>query len=257
MTITDTQIQNYVSSYIFILTRVSSMFVATPVLSADYIPVRIRILLSVLITTLVFSHIPTTTIDPFSLTGAFVLIQQFFIGLVIGMIFQFVFHIMVVGGQILALQSGLGFATMVDPQSHQSMPIFSQFYMLVMTLLFLSFDGHLVLIRMIVDSFYSLPIANVSISSDSIYQVITFSSEMFSGAISISLPAIIALLMVNITFAVMTKAAPQFNIFTIGFPLTLLCGLTIMMISFPGMSNYAFTFFEKGFNNVEMFVGSK
>ncbi len=237
--------QNYMLGFF----RISSMFMAMPFLGAQLVPVRVRLYFGILVTILAVPLMPKhAPIDPMSITGAIVIGQQIIIGISIGLVFQFVFQVVVLGGQIVAMQSGLGFATLVDPQNHDNLPMISHFYLMSVTLLFLSLNGHIMLIQVIVNSFNIIPIGMHGLTDPQISDLVKFGGEMFAGAVSIALPAIISLLVVNMTFAVMTKAAPQLNIFSIGFPLTLLLGLSVMYISFSGMMNHSEYVINQGFS---------
>lgn len=247
-----------INHYLYVLFRIAGMLMAAPVVGAKFIPVRLRLFLAMLIAFIIFPLLPDIgTWQALSLEGALVTIEQVLIGLAIGLVFQFVFQIVVLGGQVLALQSGLGFATLVDPQSHENLPMISQFYLLSVTLLFLAFDGHLKLIEMVVNSFQTIPIGNFGLGSQDYLQLVSFAGDIFSGAVSIALPAIISLLMVNMTFAIITKSAPQINIFAIGFPLTLVFGLFIMYLSFPNMMNFTESLFSNGFNELTEVLGKR
>jgi len=130
---------------------------------------------------------------------------------------------------------GLGFASMVDPQNGQQAPVVSQLYTMTGTLIFLSLDGHLLLIKMLLDSFTSLPIGPDGLTKADIWAIIAWSSRMFAGGILLAMPLVISLLLVNIGFGVATRAAPQLNIFSVGFPVTLMLGLALIWLTFPNV----------------------
>lgn len=249
-------VDRIVSSYFYVFTRIGGIFVSMPVLGSKLVPVRIRILLTILITALVVPMITNLpSIPPMSLLGIMTTIYQILIGIIIGMILQIIFQVVVVGGQVIAMQSGLGFATMNDPQTRQSIPIVGQFYMMAVTLIFLSLNGHLLVIQLIVDSFKTLPIGMNFFNANQVQSIFYFSAIMFSGAVSIALPAIVGLLIVNFSFGVMTKAAPQLNIFAIGFPITLIFGLIIMCISFPVMMSNLQDIMAESFHLITKVLG--
>ena len=97
------------------------------------------------------------------------------------------------------------------------------------TLVFLSLNGHLLLVQLLVDSFKTLPVAAVGADRDVLWALVAWASRTFAGAVLISLPAVASLLVVNLAFGVMTRAAPQLNIFAVGFPITLILGLLILL----------------------------
>jgi flagellar biosynthetic protein FliR len=172
-------------------------------------------------------------IEMFSYQGFMVGIAQVMIGLTSGFILQLAFSAVLFAGQGVALGMGLGFASMIDPQNGQQVPVVAQFYVFTCTLVFLSLDGHLVLIKMLLDSFTSLPIGMDGITKANIWTIIGWSSRMFAGGFLLTMPIVVSLLLVNISFGVATRAAPQLNIFSVGFPITLMLGLVLIWLTLP------------------------
>lgn len=210
------------------------MFLALPVFSVRAVPARVRLILSVAITFVVMPLLPPLpTVDMFSYAGGMVAIQQLTIGLMIGFIIQLVFAAIVFAGQGIAYSMGLGFASMVDPQSGQQVPVVAQLYVITGTLVFLSLNGHLLLIKLLLDSFTSLPIGMAGLGKADIWIIIAWSSRMFAGGLLLAMPVIISLLLVNISFGVATRAAPQLNIFSVGFPVTLMLGIVLIWLTLP------------------------
>ncbi|MGL4958355.1 MAG: flagellar biosynthetic protein FliR, partial [Plesiomonas sp.] len=161
----------------------------------------------------------------FSFTSIVITAQQIAIGVAIGMLSQFVSQTFVILGQIISMQSSLGFASMVDPASGQSTPLLGQIYMMLTLLVFLTLDGHLIMIEMLVHSFSTLPVGESGITAGGYRLLAQWFGTLFLGAVSMSLSAIISLLTVNIAMGIMNRAAPQLNVYSLGFGIILLCGL--------------------------------
>jgi flagellar biosynthetic protein FliR len=232
----EAQIQQQIASFIWPLMRISAMFVAVPLFSIKAVPARVRLILSVAITFVVIPLLPPfQAVELFSYEGMRVAIQQIMIGLSSGFIVQLVFAAVVFAGQSIALSMGLGFASMVDPQNGQQVPVVAQLYFISTTLIFLSLDGHLLLIKMMLDSFSSLPIGVDGIDKAGIWTIIAWSSRLFAGGLLLAMPVIASLLLVNISFGVATRAAPQLNIFSVGFPVTLMLGILLMWLTLPNV----------------------
>jgi flagellar biosynthetic protein FliR len=194
------------------------------------------LILTAAVTFVVMPLLPTVpAVDMLSYEGMLIIVQQIVIGLVIGFIVQMVFSALSFAGQSIALSMGLGFASMVDPQNGQQAPLVSQLYIMTGTLVFLSLDGHLLLIKMLLDSFRSLPIGTDGLAKADIWALIAWSSRMFAGGILLAMPLVVSLLLVNIGFGVATRAAPQLNIFSVGFPVTLMLGLALIWLTFPNV----------------------
>lgn len=224
--------------------RISAVFLASPIIGSSSFPVRARVLLAVFITALVAPSIPMVPeIDMIGAAGLLVAAQQVVIGLAMGFILQMVFAAAVIAGQSLAMAMGLGFAMSVDPQNGVQVPVLSQLYMILATLLFLGVNGHLVLIKFLVNSFTLLPIGLTELRDDFGLDVVLWASQMFMGALVIALPALTALLLINIAFGVVTRAAPQLNIFAVGFPVTILAGFALIFLTMPSaLSQLAYMF---------------
>ncbi len=234
MNFTEGQITASVASFIWPLMRISAMFVSIPLFSLRAVPARVRLILSLAITLVVMPVLPTyPMVEMFSYQGFLVTVSQVMIGITSGFIVQLVFSALLFAGQGVALSMGLGFASMVDPQNGQQVPVIAQFYVMASTLVFLSLDGHLLLIKMLVDSFTSLPIGIDGITKANIWAIIMWSTHMFAGGLLLTMPIIVSLLLVNISLGVATRAAPQLNIFSVGFPVTLMLGMLLVWLTLP------------------------
>lgn len=215
--------------------RISAMFVSVPLFSIRSVPARVRLILSVAITLVVMPLLPPLPeeVEMFSYTGFMMAIAQVLIGLTSGFILQLVFAAVVFAGQGIALSMGLGFSMMVDPQNGQQVPVIAQFYTVTTTLIFISLDGHLLLIQMLLDSFKTLPIGIDGIDKAGIWSILAWSSRMFAGGLLLSMPVMASLLLVNVIFGVAARAAPQLQIFNVGFPVTLMLGMLLVWKTLP------------------------
>jgi flagellar biosynthetic protein FliR len=231
---TEQQILNEVALFIWPLMRISAMFVAVPLFSIQAVPARVRLILSVAITLVIMPLIPPLpTVEMFSYTGFMMALMQVMIGLISGFILQIVFAAVVFAGQGVALSMGLGFSMMVDPQNGQQVPVIAQIYTITTTLIFISLDGHLMLIQMLLDSFKTMPIGIEGIDKAGIWSMIAWSSRMFADGLLLSMPVITSLLLVNIIFGVAARSAPQLQIFSVGFPITMLLGMLLVWKTLP------------------------
>lgn len=212
------------------------MLIAAPLFSMQGVPVRVRLVIAVALTWVVMPLLPPLPpVEMFSYPGLVVAMQQVLIGLISGFIVQMVFGVVVFAGQGIAYSMGLGFASLVDPQSGQQIPVLSQFYVIVSTLVFFALDGHLMLIRMLFDSFNTVPIAVNGLAQAEIWSVIAWSSRLFASGLLLALPVMASLLMVNVSFGVAARAAPQLHIFSVGFPVTLILGMLLVWMTLPNL----------------------
>lgn len=234
MSFTSAEIAAWVGAFLWPLIRISGMVLSAPIFSSRVIPKRVRLMLVLAFTWAALPLLPAMpAVEPLGADGLLLATQQFVIGVSMGFILRLVFGALELGGQVIAMQVGLSFASLADPQSGGQSPLLGQLYNLLGTLIFLALNGHLLLIQMLMDSFHALPVAPTGADRDCLWVVVTWGSRMFSGALLVALPAMVSLLVVNLAFGVMVRAAPQLNIFAVGFPITLVLGLMIILYSLP------------------------
>jgi len=228
--LTDAQIATWVASFILPLFRIAAVLMTMPIIGTKMVPGRIRLYLALAITVVVVPGLPPMPeVNPLSLSGLLLIAEEIVIGAVFGLSLQLFFQIFVVAGQVVAIQMGMAFASMVDPVNGVNVAVVSQFLSMLVTLLFLSMNGHLVVFEVITESFTTLPVGT-GLMVNHYWDLVGRLSWVLGAALLLVLPAITALLVVNIAFGVMTRAAPQLNIFSIGFPLTLVLGLGIFWV---------------------------
>jgi len=221
----------YLASFVWPFIRVSSMFISVPVFSISVVPARLRVMLSLLITFVLLPVLPRMpNVDLFSYQGWMVSVQQLVIGLTTGFILQMVFSIMLFAGQAIAYGMGLGFASMVDPATGVQTPVIAQLFVIASSLMFLAVNGHLLLIEMVAQSFISLPVSVVGFEKVDLWRIIAWSSQIFAGGLLLAMPIIATLLFINLSFGIASKAAPQLNLFGVGFPITILIGMILVWI---------------------------
>jgi flagellar biosynthetic protein FliR len=234
MVLTSTEITSWIGSYLWPMFRIAALVASAPIFGVRFIPVRVKLVLAVALTILVAPTLHSLPqVDPLGLDGLLIIAHQILVGLVMGFAMNLVFSVFTIGGQIIAMQMGLGFASMVDPQMGTQVPVISQLYIILVSLTFLAFNGHLILLQVLVDSFNTIPIAPHGLTRDGFWLLVSWGGQMFKGAVIMALPAIAALLVVNMALGIVMRAAPQFNILSIGFPITLTLGFFIILVTLP------------------------
>lgn len=249
LTFSADQLGSYIGQFLWPLFRVMGFLMVAPVVGSQLVPTRIRLVLSVAISVLMLPVLPAMPqVRGLSLETMLLVGQQLLIGLSLGFFLQLVFQTMVLAGQMIAMQMGLGFASMVDPTNGVNVAVVSSFYLMFTTMLFIALDGHLTMLEVLVQSFDSLPItAEFNFAGASLLAIISSISWIFSSAMVIALPALTALLITNVAFGIMTRAAPQLNIFALGFPVSLLFGVFLMWLSLPTVTESAANLFDQAF----------
>ena len=221
-------------SFIWPMVRISAFLLAAPFFSLQVVSVRIRILLAVLLTWMIYPLLKIPLIDPASLVGVMEIFNQAMVGFIMGIILQVVNAALVVGGQSIAMSMGLGMATMIDPNVG-SVPLLSVFILICSTLIFLGLGGHIIILSLLLETFTILPVGSTVISTDLFAFVVKWSSMAFLGAVLIALPVMISLLFINIGIGVITRAAPALNIFAVGFPAMIIAGIVLLSVSMTGV----------------------
>ena len=236
ISLTTGQLDAWLAQVLWPFIRVGSCFMVAPAFGALFVPARIRIVLAGAISLIIAPLVPSPAdIAPFSATGVVVTVQQIIIGVAIGFSLQLLFDAVTLGGQLLANSMGLSFAFNTDPMHGVETPVLGQLYSMLVMLTFLALDGHLKLIEVLVDGFHTLPVGTTGLGQDGVWSVVEWGSQLFSGALQIAIPGVTALLIVNIAFGVMSRAAPQLNLFAVGFPISLVFGLSIVLAGLPSM----------------------
>ena len=248
------QLITWITSFIWPLTRILGLIAIAPIFGNSAIPVRVKISFGIMLALIVAPTLHDLPhVDPVSLPGMLILAQQFIIGIAMGFTIQIVFASVDLAGNLIGMAMGLGFASFFDPQTHGSTPALSQFLTLVGTMLFLSFDLHLALLTTLVDSFNTLPIGSGKGLQPSVwFSLVQSASIIFSAGVQLALPVIAALLVTNIALGILTRAAPQLNLFGIGFPITMTVGFLMILIIMPYMTAPLHKLFELGIERASL-----
>lgn len=227
--LTTGQLEAWMANAFFPFVRIGACLMVAPMFGARFVPARTRILLAAALTALVVPLMPATGIAPFSAQGLVVVAQQLLIGIALGFALQIVFDALGLAGQLLANSMGLSFAFNVDPLRGSSTAALGQIYIILATLVFLALDGHLALLQVLVDGFGTMPVGTTGLGREGLWALVLWGGQLFAGAISIALPGITALLIVNLAFGVVSRAAPSLNLFAVGFPFSLVIGLLVVL----------------------------
>ncbi|MEY3879246.1 MAG: flagellar biosynthetic protein FliR [Pseudomonadota bacterium] len=253
--ITTTQLYNWVSAFIWPLVRILGVFSSAPLLSNTSFPMQTRLGLGVAMTVLVAPNLPAfPEHDPLSWVGILILTQQFMIGIAIGFVLRIIFTGVELAGEMIGMTMGLGFATFFDPQSKGHSSAISQLLSFLTLLIFITSNLHLLLIETLVDSFHSLPIGVTSLDTNSFQQIAYYGSRLFSLGFQLSLPIITTLMITNMALAVLTRAAPQLNLFAIGFPITFLAGYLMLYVLLPSLTTPIYNMLQEGLQMIRQII---
>ncbi|HEY6044940.1 MAG TPA: flagellar biosynthetic protein FliR [Nitrosospira sp.] len=234
ITLTSADINQWLISFFWPLARVLALLAAAPVLGNTAIPARVKIGLGMLVTLVIAPAIAAPPkIELASLEGMLVLSQQIVIGLAMGFAMRIIFSAVEMAGEIAGLQMGLGFAAFFSPHSEGSTLVVGKFLGLLATLAFLSVNGHLLMLSVLTESFNAFPISAEPFSVAGWKTLADWGSQIFLSGLKLALPVVASLMIVNLGLGILTRAAPQLNIFAVGFPITLMTGMVALMLSLP------------------------
>lgn len=230
LTITLASLYQHVNLYFWPLIRILALFSTSPIFNEKAINTRLKISVALIMTFLIAPTLPACEVTIFSAQGLWVGIQQIIIGTTIGLSVQLIFVAVRHAGEIIGLQMGLSFATFYDAIGGQNMPIIARILNLLVTLLFLTFNGHLYLIRVVADSFHSLPVDIKYLGADGFYRVAKAAGIIFRSGLMLGLPVATLLLCLNLTMGILNRLTPQLSIFAVGFPVTLSVGMLALSL---------------------------
>ncbi len=227
-------IVNRFYTFLWPMLRISALLLTAPLFSISAVPRRVRVLAALALTWFIYPLVDWPLIDPMSAPGLVEIVNQIFIGCVMGLTLQVVVAAVVTAGQALANAIGLSMATLIDP-TLGNVPILSQFLLIMAVLIFVGTGGHLLLLSVLLKSFTAVPIGQSMLNQAVWGKLIAWSSMIFTGALLISLPVMAVLLLINAGLGVVTRAAPSLNIFAVGFPAMMLVGFLACMLTMESM----------------------
>jgi flagellar biosynthetic protein FliR len=251
LSVTEAQLDAWLAAFLFPLARIFGLIVTAPVFNNAALPVRVKLVLGLAITVAVAPALPAfPPVAPASWAGLAILVQQGLIGIVLGFTMRLVFAGIDLAGELIGLQMGLGFAVFYDPQNATQLPIVAELAGLISLLIFLALNGHLMMLALLAESFSVLPVGAASFHVGGWETLLRWAATLFSTGVLLALPLISALLIANVALGVLTKVAPQLNLFAVGFPLTLMAGFIMLALTLPFFAPTLERLFEQGYGAV-------
>jgi flagellar biosynthetic protein FliR len=237
--------------------RPGAAFLAAPVFGAAFVPVQLRLIISLAI------GIPALAATNFtlpvdglaSIEGFMLVLGEVLAGLALGFAVQIGFSAAVIGGETIGNAMGLGFAAMMDPTTGQNNPAVAQFLSILGTFLFLAIGGHLALAAIVVESYRALPPGEAWMTAESLYGLVLFGGVLFAAGLSIALPVAFAIVLVQIVMGMLARSAPALNLFAVGFPAALLAGIVLLAMAAPVMGEGIIAALRQGLEQSRLLAG--
>ena len=240
---------------VFVMVRVGAAFVVAPVFGSMSVPLPVRIALSGAIGVLVLG---TNHIVPpagvFAVGTVLAVTAEALVGFALGFVLQIAFAAPLVASEVIGSAMGIGFASSIDPQNGRSTPALGQFFSILLTLLFLSVDGHLVLVDLLVRSYAALPPGAAWLDPDHLKAIALFGGYAFFAGLLLALPVGFLLLCLNLVVGMMSRAAPSLNLFAVGLPASLAVGVVALAVAFPAMGGYMLVIVRQGLDATQSLV---
>ena len=249
ITITSAQLDYWLALFVYPMARVLGVVATMPVFNHVAIPAQARIVIGLAIGIGIAPTLPPMPeVSIGSWAGMGIMAQQTLIGIVIGYTISLAFAAIDVAGDLIGLQMGLSFAVFYDRNSTGQTPVMTEFLALIAALVFLAMNGHLLVLAALAESFTLLPVSATPFATKGFATIVAAAASIFSSGLMLALPLIAALLIANISLGVLTRVAPALNLFAVGFPVMMLSGFAVLLLSLPLLGNAFASLYERGFS---------
>ncbi|PMR70505.1 flagellar biosynthetic protein FliR [Halomonas heilongjiangensis] len=229
--VTFAQLQGWLVAFLWPFARLTAFLAASPLWGHSSVPNQAKVGLAALVTVVIAPNLPTPpTTAVLSWAGLGIMLEQVLIGIAMGLVMRVTFAVVQATGEFIGLQMGLAFATFFDPGSGTNMVVLSRFLYMITLLMFLAFDGHLIVLEILATSFVTLPIGLGGFNPGAFELLARYGGTIFVSGMLLALPLVGSLLIINLALGILNRSAPQLTVFNIGFPTSLTVGLALMMV---------------------------
>ncbi len=250
------EIYGWIAAFMYPLARVLAFMAIAPLFNNNAVSMRIRLLIGVAISVGVAPLVPPIApIEPASAAGLLMLAREMLIGFAMGFSMRIVFGAISMAGEQIGMQMGLGFAVSYDPMNTAQTPVLSEFLALLTTLIFLSINGHLMMIATLAQGFQVLPVALEGFAPTAWLNIVMHGQVIFATGLLLALPVTGAMIITNLSLGVLNRAAPQLNLFAIGFPITIAGGFVMLLLTLNHLVPPLQKLFEEGLRMMLAFPG--
>lgn len=252
LTLTSAQLNAWMLGFLWPFVRMLSLVASAPLFGETAVPRAVKVVLAGFLALVIAPTLaPMPAVAPVSMAGLWILLQQVLIGAAMGFAMRMVFALVQVAGDYVGLQMGLSFAAFFDPTSGGNTMVLARLLNVIAMLLFLAVDGHLLLISTLAESFRTLPIADAPLARGGWAVLAAAGGDIVTHALMLALPLIATLLSLNLAMGILNRVSPQFSIFSVGFPITLLAGAALLQVLMHYMAPFMLPRFEGGLDLVQ------
>jgi flagellar biosynthetic protein FliR len=252
-------IEQFLPGFMLFFCRITSFFVVVPVFSAKNVPAHFKIGLSFFVALMVFSVAGTKVPVVFDSLYLLSIIREILVGIFLGFIAYMFFTLVQIAGSFIDIQIGFGIANVFDPMTGASSPVIGNLKYMIAILLFLSFNGHHLLLKAIMESYEWIPLSNDTFTKLYSGQIVEFMVKTFSTVFALSFqmsaPLIAAMFLTDLGLGLLARVAPQFNILVVGAPLKMLIGFVLLILLFPSYQSVFKDSFISMLDSMQKFIG--
>lgn len=242
--------------YFFASLRIGAFLLSAPLFGARWLPLQVRVIIALSLGATVVGLTPTIDVNMLtSSIGVALIFIEIAVGLTAGLTLTIWFAAMLMAGEKIATSAGLGFAAQVDPMTGANTPVVSQVLYLFLLVIFISVDGHLIAIATMMESYRILPPGSPVAPDVLIAAGINAAGSMFLSAAIIMLPIAMVLLMINVTVGIISRSAPTLNLFSFGFPITLISVFVLLYVSVGAFGASSQDLVESGLFYIQTMIG--
>ncbi|SDJ35696.1 flagellar biosynthetic protein FliR [Billgrantia gudaonensis] len=245
--VTFAQLQGWLVAFFWPFVRILAFFGASPLWGHSSVPRQVKLGLAFMITVVIAPVLPPMPDVPMVSWASFgLMIEQLIIGIAMGLVMRVTFAVVQAAGEFIGMQMGLAFATFFDSGSGTNSAVLSRIFYMITLLMFLAMNGHLMVLETLVASFEGLPIGVGRFDPAAFELLVRYGGTIFVTGMSMALPLMGSLLIIKLALGILNRSAPQLTIFTIGFPMTLLAGLVLMMVLMTNLASFLERLFSTG-----------
>ena len=249
--------EQWISTFLWPFFRVSSFFLIAPIFGHSSIPPQVKLGLAAVMAMIIGPLVSVPTGVPiFSWASFGIIVEQMLVGVGLGLMLAIMLAVVQAAGEYISLQMGLGFATFFQADAGTNTVIVSRILYMVTLLLFLSLNGHLVTIDILIATFNTIPIGGERIETSAFEIPARYAGTVFSSGLLLALPLIAPLLIVKLTLGILNRAAPQFSVFSVGFPMSLIVGMVLLVTLMRDMGRFVQSLFREAIEWQEQLIGA-
>ena len=255
--VTSAQLTTWMVSFLWPFIRMLALVSTAPVFGESWVSRRIKVAIAAMLALVLAPTLgPMPDVPVVSAGGVWIIIQQVLVGAASTAVKTMRIVKPMAAGEYIGLQMGLSFASFFDPMNGGATMVVARLLNMLAMLIFIAVDGHLLMIAALARSFEALPVADAPLAAQGWMLLVSGASQIFASGMMLSLPLVAALLILNLAMGILNRASPQFSIFAVGFPLTLLAGIGMLQLLMPHLAVFLEPRFAAGIDAMLRFAAA-